>query len=312
MDNPIDLINSGSEYSHKEWVLLNTGNSLNDFLGETISSNSNVEWVTHGIYINLILNGDYKGIYTLVEPVSQSTSRGLVGEDGVIYENDVYFWNSDNIYFRLNSQMIQMAYTFKYPKMDSSKDERLIEVHEYMQEFVDLLEDNDEKAWEYADLDNFTSYMIAKDLIVDCDAVGSNIYYYVEDFYSDDKSKLKIGPLWDFEWLGKIVCYGEKYTSNDYSPQHNTAYLPFVDNKEFIGAYWNKWEILSVDILDNIYSSIDDLYSNQGEAINKSRYLNSLRWSDGSYQTIEDEISLAKDWLYKQVEFLNEEMEKRQ
>ena len=268
--------------------------------------------MAHGIYVNLILNGDYKGIYTLIEPVSQSTSRGLVGEDGTIFENDPYFWNCNGVYFRLNNQMIVMAYTFKYPKMVSAKDERLTEVHEYLQEFVDLLEENNEDAWSYADLDNFTSYMIAKDLIVDSDVRGSNIYYYVEHFYADNKSKIKIGPLWDFEWLAIIeTSQDEKYTKNGYCTQHYVDYLPFVDNKEFIEAYWDKWEELSANILDNIYSSLDDLYINQGEAINESRYLNSLRWSDGSYETIEDEMSLAKDWLYRQVEFLNNEMENR-
>ena len=311
LDNPIDLTNLGKDYSHKEWVLLNTGATLNNFLGETISTKSNVEWVTHGIYINLILNGDYKGIYTLTEAVSQNDSRGLVSEDGVIFENDVYFWNCNGIYFKLKNQRIDMGYTFKYPKMDSSQDERLIEVHEYMQEFVDLLVDNGENAWNYADLDNFTSYMIAKDLMADGDPRGSNIFYYVKNFYFDNKTKIKIGPLWDFEWLANPYAT-RKYSSNVYPTQHNIIYLPFVDNKEFIEAYWDKWEEVSVNILDDIYSSLDDLYSKQGEAINESRYLNSLRWSDGSYETIEDEMSLAKDWLYKQVEFLNNEMENRQ
>ena len=104
---------------------------------------------------------------------------------------------------------------------------------------------------------------------------------------------------------------GSQYSYNGYSSQHYIDFLPFVENKEFIEAYWDKWEDLSVNILDDIYSSLDDLYINQGEAINESRYLNSLRWSDGSYETIEEEISLAKDWLYKQVEFLNNEMENR-
>ena len=311
LDNPLDLTNSGKNYSHSEWILLNTGDTLNNFLGETISSKSNVEWVTHGIYINLILNGDYKGIYTLMEPVSQSTSRGLVDEDGTIFENDLFYWNCNGIYFRLNNQLQYMAYTFKYPKMSSQKDVRLTEVHEYLQEFVDLLEANDEEAWDYADLDNFTSYMIAKDLILDGDTNGSNMYYYVKDFYSDNKTKIKAGPLWDFEKLARAEYSGEKYKNNNYSPQHSTERLPFVDNKEFIEAYFDKWEDLSVDILDNIYSSLDDLYNKQGEAINESRYLNSLRWSDGSYEAIEDEISLAKDWLGRQVEFLNNEMENR-
>ena len=314
LDNPIDLTNSGKDYSHSEWVLLNSGDTLNNFLGETIAKESNVEWVTHGIYVNLILNGDYKGIYTLMEPVSQSASRGIVSEDGVIFENDLYFWNSDNIYFRLDNQY-GTAYTFKYPKMNSSKDERLIKVHEYMQEFVDSLNENDEKAWEYADLDNFASYMIAKDLTSNSDSTGTNIFYYVNNFYSDNKTEIKIGPLWDFDGFacstGDKYIYGKKYENNAYSSQHYIDFLPFVENKEFIEAYWDKWEDLSVNILDDIYSSLDDLYINQGEAINESRYLNSLRWSDGSYETIEEEMYLAKDWLYRQAEFLNNEMENR-
>ena len=313
LDNPLDLTNSGSDYSHKKWILLNTGETLDDYLGEVISKEVGVEWVTHGIYVNLILNGDYKGIYTLVEPVGQDTSRGLVSKNGIIFENDAFFWNSNWCYFKLYGQIDEMGYTFKYPNIESSDDERIFEVYKYMQKFVDLLTCNDENAWDYGDLDNFVSYMIAKDLTVNGDAGGTNIYYYIEDFYSDNqgKRKIKIGPLWDFETLADINMNGEKYINSAYSSQHDVTYLPFVDNEEFKEAYWEKWEELSGDILDKIYTSLDELCSEQGDAINQSRYLNSLRWSDGSYQTLEDEVDLAKVWLIKQVEFLNEEMENR-
>ncbi len=313
LDDPLDLTNSGKEYSHSEWVLLNTGGTINNFLGETIANVTGVEWVAHGIYVNLILNGDYKGIYTLCEAVSQSDSRGLVNKDGVIFENDAYFWNADYMYFKLYNQIDQMGYTFKYPTVDSSEDQIIFDVYEYVQHFVNLAVTDDDSTWEYADLDNFVSYMIAKDLTANGDAGGTNIYYYINDFDSKDKSKriLKIGPLWDFDTVGDINMNGDRFLYNAYSSQHNDSFLPFVNNEEFVNAYWDKWEELSNDVLNNIYASLDELCLTQGEAVNQSRYLNSLRWSDGTYQTIEDEVSIAKGWLAKQVEFLNDEMRNR-
>lgn len=310
LDNPLDLTNSGNKYSHSEWILLNTGSTINNFLGETIANSAGVEWVAHGVYVNLILNGDYKGIYTLIEAVSQSDSRGLVNKGGVIFENDAYFWNADWMYFKLYGQIDQMGYTFKYPTLNSSEDQIIFSVYEYMQHFVDLAYSNDESAWGYADLDNFVSYMIAKDLTANGDAGGTNIYYYINDFDSEDQSKrmLKIGPLWDFDTVGDINMNGERFIYNAYSSQHNDAFLPFVNNDEFNVAYWKKWNELSNDILNDIYVSLDELCLHQGKDINQSRYLNSLRWSDGDYQTIEDEVNIAKDWLAKQVEFLNSEM----
>ncbi len=310
LDDPLDLTNSGTKYVHSEWILLNTGGTLNNYLGETIANAIGVEWVAHGIYVNLILNGDYKGIYTLCEPVSQSASRGLVDKDGVIFEYDTYFWNANGIYFKLIDGFDQMGYTFKYPSIKSPNDKLIYEVCDYMQTFVSLAFENDESAWNYADIDNFVSYIIAKDLMANGDAGGSNIYYYIEDFDSNDlsKRKVKLGPLWDFNYIANAYMEDE-YTFNTYSSQHNNGYLHFVDNYEFIYCYWDKWEYISDDVLDKIYASLDDLLINQGKAINQSRYLNSLRWADGSYQTIENEVSIAKEWLAKQVDFLNSEME---
>lgn len=311
LDNPLDLTNSGSEYAHKEWILLNSGDTINNFLGEVISKEVGVEWTPCGIYVNLVLNGDYKGIYTLVEPVSQSTSHGLVNKDGVIFENDAYFWNSNGIYFKLYYQQDQMGYTFKYPEIKSSNDKLIFEVCEYMQNFVNLSFENDESTWEYADLDNFVSYMIAKDLTANGDAGGSNIYYYIEDFNDSSKKKIKIGPLWDFDYLADINMSGERFIYNVYSSQHTNNFLPFVDNEEFNDAYWKRWEELTENILEDIFDSLDRFCLVNGEAINQSRYLDSLRWSDGTYQKVEDELSVVKEWLIKQVDFLNSEMEKQ-
>ena len=304
LDNALDLTNSGSEYVHKEWVLLNTGTTLNNFLGEVIGKYTDVEWVPHEIYINVFLNGDYKGIYTLCEAVSQESSHNLVSKNGYIIENDAYFWNANWIYFKLYDQIEQMGYTFKYPDIKSSEDTRIEEVYHYMQNAVDLSNENNQSAWECVDLNSVVSFMLARDLTNNYDAGGTNIYYFLNNFDSNSEDKmLKMGPLWDFD----SAFRGSNYTNeHGFSEQHNSVYIPFVDNGDFKQNYIEKWYEISDGTLDYINDSLDELYKNQREAINQSRYLNSLRWTDGTYRSLEEEINLAKKWLSDQVNWLNE------
>lgn len=65
LDQPMDMLHLGSDYMAEDWVLLNTGTSMRNHIGQFLAERCGMEWVTHGIYVNLVLNGDWKGLYYL-------------------------------------------------------------------------------------------------------------------------------------------------------------------------------------------------------------------------------------------------------
>ena len=310
LNNSLDLLNLGNEFSHKNWILLKSGDQLNNYLGQTIGEGCGLEWVPHSIFVNVFLNGDYKGIYTLCEEVSQESSHSLVSENGYIFESDAYIWDENGVYFQLDGQKFNMGYTFKYPKIEYSNDERINMIHDYMQNALDLALENSKDAYYYWDFDNLASYMIAKDILYNIsDKAGANVFYYIKDFDSKtNKDKvIKMGPLWDFDFSFAASFSGGAYANtHGFCGQHSYNWIPIVDSDLFNQAYVNKWYEISDDLLNYLHNSLDDLYLSSCDAINQSRYLDSLRWSDGTYQTLDEEIVLAKKWIDDQIDWLNE------
>lgn len=306
LDNPLDLLNLGAQYSHKNWNLLASGETLNNYLQQVLGELCGIEWIPHGIYINLFMNGDYKGIYTLCEEVSKSSYRNLISKNGYLFESDAYMWNANGVYFQLDGQSYNMGYTFKYPNINFSDDKRILEIRDYMQNAVNLAIENNEEALNYWDFSNLSSYMIAKDIMCNVqDPAGTNVFYYIKDYESslNEDRFINIGPLWDSDASFISSTYEDTHS---FCIQHDSTWIPIVDSDFFKEAYIKKWDELSNDVLSELYESLDELYSSQGKAINQSRYLNSLRWGDGNYTSIDAEIELAKQWLYDQINWLND------
>ena len=76
----------------KSWVLLANyydatllRNSLALYMGNEIST---LDWTPHYQYVDLMLNGQYKGIYQIGEKVKISKGRVNVGNEGVLLEVD--------------------------------------------------------------------------------------------------------------------------------------------------------------------------------------------------------------------------------
>ena len=192
LDRAIDLIGTDDSSAHKEWLLLKSGTTLNNYVEQSLSEYCGMEWISQGTFVNVYLNGDWRGLYTLAEPVSQEASHDLVGKNGCIIENDAYWWNSNGIYFRLDGQIEQMAYTFKYPSIKSVEDDRFKNVKYFMQNLVDMSDDNDYNVWDFADIETFVAWLMVHDMVQCGDGGGTNIYYYINDFSAVEEEKQKI------------------------------------------------------------------------------------------------------------------------
>ena len=303
LDRALDLLDFDGEHNYTEWVLLNSGTKLNNYLGQCASEYCDMEWVTESKYVNVFMNGDWKGLYTLSEPVSRKASHGLVSKNGYIIEDDAYWWNADGIYFKLGNQVSELGYTFKYPSLTSEEDERLEEMHQFMQNFMNLSLNNDAGTWENADLDSFVSWMLVHDMLQWGDAVGANTFYYIYDYSSEDESDyiLKMGPVWDCDG----AVNGKNYQGeHGLSEQHNSLLKPYVDNLDFIEEYRKRWNELSDGVAPMFMEKLQELYENEGEALDLSRALDTERWGS-SFITMEKEMSNFEIWINDQVAWMN-------
>ena len=270
-----DLLGTG-EIASDEWVLLNNGYSLNTYVGDYIGDLCGMEWQPHMRFVNVIVNGDWKGCYCLTPAVSITNAGRFVSDDGYIFENDAYYWKPGEVYFKTENQIYQMGYTCKYPELNHCEDERLLRLQSYVQEFENSLMSSDEQYVNYIDEESFAKWVLARDLVGTLDGPGSNIYYYKYDFDSSNptSTKIKMGPLWDFDSMYS--------TPEQWSMSHldggATYFWILFEQESFQKVYISEWEKISPDLYSNIQMELDELEKSQGSALDESWQLESARW----------------------------------
>lgn len=69
-----DLVDGNPQYADKEWLLIkNDTISFNTQIGLKVSSLVGMPWTPRSRLVNVIINGDYRGLYTLTENVKRNT-----------------------------------------------------------------------------------------------------------------------------------------------------------------------------------------------------------------------------------------------
>ena len=255
-----------------------------------------MEWQPKVRFVNLMLNGDYKGMYLLTESVERGENKCNISKNGFLIEYDLYWWKPGEVYFKTRKQNKFMAYTLKYPKAESFDDERLIQINAYMQNIEDMFDNYDPAVFDYIDVDSFAGWTLIKDILGVADDNGSNMFFYLYDMDGGQppQYKLKMGPAWDFDSMFETDEF--EWSSQHYWVGNFTDYL--WNYEEFRIAYANAWIAVKDTLRADIESYIDELCETKGDAINESRRLDSERWRHDVI-TVEDEAENIDKWLLK-------------
>jgi hypothetical protein len=304
----LDMLHLGRKEAGKEWLLLNVGTNLNNYVGEFLSKYCDMDWVEHGMFVNVMLNGDWKGIYYLSQPVSRDTSDREVDKDGYIFENDAYWWKKDTVYFKTENQLYQFGYTFKYPDITDQNDQRVTDLKNYMDVITQKITSEDSDIDEYIDFDTFSSWVMVRDIMHSGDGGGSNIYYYLKDFDTDNykDNKLKMGPVWDFDagMKGSEVCFPD---NTSWSTQHDSPDIFFAylfQMPKFRNVYLKQWEKISPTLQTDLNQCLDSINAETGPAIDASRALDSARW-ENDMTSVSDEIAYDKEFISQRISVIN-------
>ena len=144
-----DMLRRGDErYADKDWVLIyEDPYSLSNAVARQVCGMLCMEYVPSGEYVNLLFNGDYRGLYFLSESVSRNPSCRIdVDKDtGYIIELDPYWWNED-VWFEttLTRGSPFRRYTFKHPDSEDVVQECFLRLMQSGKTFASC---EHEKAW---------------------------------------------------------------------------------------------------------------------------------------------------------------------
>lgn len=284
---------TNNKYKDKEWLLLKDGTSLNTVVGMKTADLCGIEWTPEFTFVDVIMNGNYRGSYLLIESVKQSEVRCDVNEDdGFVIEDDAYWWNEDK-YFQTE---LSREFTFKHPDPDDVTEEQMAYIKDYVQNLENTLKDGNDYS-HLIDEKSFVSWLVTHDILGTWDSAGSNIYMTKKD--STGNSPLAMTTPWDFD-----SNYRMKNTWANIHSSRIFYYNYLIKYDSFKNSYSEKFRTVSPKFEEEIAEELENLKMTQGEAIDKSRSLDAKKWG-GKATAIEDDIATAKNWFSERLPWIS-------
>ncbi len=295
------IIDGDNTEASREYILIGNAINLKYPIGLYVAQKVMNQWEPAYEYVNLVINGDYRGCYLLIESIDKGSNKVDISNNGVIFENDVCWWN-DKKYFKSTHQIEQMAYTFVYPQ--NATELNIADLKKEIEAFEDLLYAGNDEYEKYIDIDSFVSWVLTHVILGNMDFGGSNMYLHVDDLKDPDRSVIHMGPVWDFDEV-----FDERYLY-DYAPIHSSDvfyYDRLFQQEHFCLLYSQKWGSISDVIKEDIIAYLAEIDSEFGTALqNGWNYdANRFRYSSTDLQAEEEKVI---DWFTKKTEWMNDNM----
>lgn len=298
-------------------------------------------------YCEVVLNGQYQGIYVLIEKIKRDKNRvdinkldpnEITGDNltgGYIIKIDKESGSDNDGWVsafkpepRSGGQRIN--YLYEYPKASNIVDEQKQYIQQYMSNFETALSGSNFKDpvngyAKYIDVNSFIDFFIMQEVTKNPDAYRISTFMHKKK--DGDGGKLYMGPIWDFN-LG--------FGNVDYCTQGNPEGFTIYFNRICRGDYWLIpfwWDRLFQD--DAFKQKVADrwtsLRSNQLQTSKMHAYIDSVatvlnvesqqrnfqKWPVlGQYvwpnyyvgNTFQSEVTWLKNWVTARMNWLDANM----
>lgn len=273
---------------NKSWVLLalyNDFSLIKDHLAFSLADRiMGEDFVPAHHYVDLYIDGKYQGIYLLTDQVNEK--EGRLDVEYSFDENDTevpFFVELDH---RAPEEGIEGVdwfsigtkyYAIKYPNAEERyTDEQFLYIKGYIETVDALTKRPDVKISEleeYIDIDSFINYYIVQETMAQLEINWKSVY-----MSKSIDGKLKMGPVWDFDWsvtgpsIGKNRNVGKDRLEEFRCVDHWFAYL-YNNSPEIRVAFANRWAEVRDDILEVITE-----VEGQKQDLWRGAKKNHLRW----------------------------------
>jgi hypothetical protein len=265
------------------------------------------QWAPRVVFCELILNGQYMGLYNLIEDIDRSHARlGLAR----LKPEDVSGMDVTGGYilkYDKGSDYIQLD----YPKPHKIQPEQKSYITSFFENYLQVVGsgnifDEHRGVQNIIDYQSLTDYIIISELGKNCDAYLFSSYMHKD---RDDKDgRLKFGPVWDFD-----LCFGntdfqegartygwqfEYYRNNRFNIKRH-----FMDTN-LVNLFQSRWELMRSSFLsnDSLFARIDTLTSELMPAIERNYAVwpvidKPLFFPAYSVNSYHEEIGHIKNWI---------------
>ena len=311
----------------KSWVLLANYRDVTDMMNTFVFEMGHfmgLPFTNHTRYVELFLNGDYRGVYQLTEQVQQNKNRVAVSDDrGILLSLDVDDGPGEQPQAGNNfwSEVYNMPAAVKYPD-----DERFTAntVDSVKQEFARLeqaikLKDYQQVS-QLLDIPSFIKYLQIQEFIYNVELSAPRSIY----LHKDGDGPWVMGPLWDFD-AGYDFDWGNMYTGHTFfTDYHETVmgtnplkrngqynYVPqfFTDLfgcREFVEQYKAQWAMVKDSLVEHCWAECMKYADNLLSCRAMER--EDRRWTIAG-KNFSTELQKMHQWLISRRDFMTQLIE---
>ena len=290
-----DLLLRGNDsiYKDKEWVLLHDDHLMTSTAFK-VSRIVGMPWTPAHAYVNVVINGKYRGIYLLCESVKRNPHCRLNVDknSGFIFEIDAYWWNED--VYVTSSFAPKYNYTFKYPDEEDITEEQLA----YMQTLVNDFEASvvNGNYPDLIDVNSFAAWCLVHDITGTKDGGGANRYYLKYDTLPE--SKIMMPLVWDFDLAER--------SGNAWSRCH-TKFMDQLfssSNRAYVSEFVRVWCQIRETLVSDMRRELDAfMNSEEGFAMQDSYPINNAAYGLNNY--FANQIAGRKVWFISRFSWLD-------
>ena len=296
---------------NKHWALLKP--SENTVAGLQIGKLLDMAWTPSFRPVEVVLNGDYIGLYFLTETIRIDKKRVNIYEQkdketdpslvngGWLVEVDNY---RDDCQITI-PECSRWNLTLRYHSPEVLSDVQLKWLTNEFKSINSAIYSADKTSteWEeYIDVESMARFFIIQEVMDNPDGFHGSFYLHKD--LSED-SKWVAGPIWD------LVCYNREKTDYTFKMKVHYGFTPhwigeIIQYDSFCKAVADVWEEIYPNKLSEIYEYIDTSVLPLASAWNKD----CEKWNEDPTQTAELRAERIKTALSRNIEWFNAHLPK--
>lgn len=311
----------------KDWVLVSSyGDKTllrNVVAHEMAKELSHLEFTPTHVLVELYINDEYLGVYTLAEKIEFGGGKLEYTADGSLDDTPFLLevgwdYNDEMVYGKsfFDIEYIERI-VFKEPEFSEKYTDCARSIIKFMEQAEKAVTELDGYE-ECIDVDSLIDYLIITELTNNTESV----FYRSVYMYRGNDGLLKFGPVWDFDMAfgnhaEDIPDYdGWCSIDNDfdYLGHNGTSWYDFLlKDDEFIEKFKNRWDEVGKTLLDTAFDTIDKQYL----AVYNAQVRNFERWDimdkkvgvgnvdHHTYNTFELQVEYLRNFIMERYEWIN-------
>lgn len=314
----------------KSWVLLADWldpSTLHNYAALTLAATSeHFDFVPTPYKVDLYLNGEYAGVYTLCEQVQENEGRLDLEMEIKRSMKDLEDYNflicmnynapekpgaeEGVTYFYLSN--CERYFELEYPTKEDFPSEAQFNtffkaLEDYMRETVSAFQQsNRHYLSKNVDMDTLIDFFIVDQIMGERDHHWKSVFMYYKGAEGDPK--LHFGPPWDYDFCMFTQWTGEPNEefdlSNDFNPHEASVFFtPFLNSAYYTRKVWTRYETHFSGALEEVIAKVEAY----AEAMPSSLQMNQDTWYADKPDITEDNVDFFIKYLKKRKSTLDRE-----